>query len=66
MRIIDTVTAAEELKMTPAALLNFLHRNPEYKPALRAGFNFLWTEAEIDAVRQRRAALRKRTPKEQA
>lgn len=57
---IGTVEAAKRLEMSRNALVNWLWRNPEYKPDIQIGNMFLWTSAEIEAVRQRRIELRSR------
>lgn len=63
MSAFDTPSAAKRLGMPHKALVNWLYRNPEYRPKNRVGFNYIWTDAEIEAVRQRRIELRSRKPK---
>jgi hypothetical protein len=63
MNIIDTPAAAEKLHMSEQALRQFLYRNPDCRPALSVGPSFLWTEAEIETVRERRTRLRSRKGK---
>lgn len=63
--IIDTIKAAEILNMSPTALSQFLYRNPEFKPAIQVGPAYIWTEAEIEAIRLKRIELRSRKPKTQ-
>ena len=60
---IETTDAAARLGMTQMSLLNWLYRNPTFKPRVQVGQSYLWTEAEIEAVRAKRVDLRSRKPK---
>lgn len=56
MTPITTPAAAEKLGITRDNLLMILHRNPELKPAAKLPSGrrgvYIWTEVEIEAVRQ--------------
>lgn len=56
MTPITTPAAAERLGITRDNLLMIIHRNPELKPAAKLPSGrrgvYIWTEAEIEVVRQ--------------
>lgn len=58
--MISTQQAAKSLGMSRDALLQWLYRNPEYKPSFALGPAYGWTGSEIEAVREKRIELKKR------
>lgn len=57
--LITTDEAAAQMGTNRDALLNWLSRNPEYRPAKRLAQVMLWTQAEIDRAKAGREATRK-------
>jgi hypothetical protein len=62
-----TKQVAEELGLSETNLIVYLNRNPQLKPANRHYEKgaFLWTDEEIEAVRQARAIRGTGRPKKQ-
>jgi hypothetical protein len=62
-----TKQVAEELGLSEPNLLVYLNRNPQLRPANRQyeKRGFLWTDEEIEAVRQARATWKASRPKKQ-
>lgn len=58
--MITTDIALEQLNMTPAALYNWLKRNPQYRPRHKIGLNYLWTDDDVEKIRQARVETKKR------
>lgn len=61
MQLKKTDQAAQELGVTRDNLRVYINRHPELKPrtALHASL-YLWTDLEIQAVREARRAMRRR------
>lgn len=62
-----TEQAAEELGVSRPVLINYITRHPELRPAnqLHKAGLLMWTNEEIEAVRQARASRGTGRPKKQ-
>ena len=60
-----TEQAAIELGVSRPALIAFISRHPHLRPStqLHKAALFLWTDEEIEAVREAKANIRDRQPK---
>ena len=58
--LITTEHVAQQFGIHRDALLNWISRNPEYRPATKLGQTYLWTLAEIERARMGRTETRKR------
>ena len=57
-----SVQVADSLGMTRNALMMFLHRHNDAVPARKVGFDWFWTEDEIEVIRQAKSTAKRGRP----
>lgn len=62
METFTTPEAAEQIGLKASSLRVWLTRHEQYKPARKVGYNYLWTQEEIDAVIKQRAEYAEQHP----